>query len=155
MKDYFEYRGYIGSAEVDSEDMVLMGKLLFIRDVIAYSGNSPKELEQAFREAVDDYLATCAKYGDEPDTPCKGTFNVRVGPEIHRDVALAARRRKNGLNDFVRDALLVAVGHANAPPVQHVHDHKVTVTVAPSSAPVVMPFGNFQWESRLGTAERH
>ena len=72
MSNVFEYLGYLGSAEVDADSRALVGKLLFIRDVITYSASSVPELEIEFKAAVDDYLATCAELGDEPDIPCKG-----------------------------------------------------------------------------------
>jgi predicted HicB family RNase H-like nuclease len=126
MKDVFDYKGYLGSAEVDIEGKALVGKLLFIKDVITYSARgTPSDLEAAFREAVDDYLQTCADLGDEPDTPCKGSFNVRVGPELHREVALAARVGKLGLNEFVCQALEAAVSQPPTPQlVEHVHTHR-------------------------------
>lgn len=105
MNDIFEYAGYIGSTEVDSENDVLFGRLLYIRDVIGYHGNSVSELRAAFREAVDDYLATCEEEGTEADKPCKGSFNVRIGPERHRRVAVAARVAGVGLNEFIAQAI--------------------------------------------------
>lgn len=101
MNTVFEYKGYIGSAEVDVDGGVLFGKLLYIRDTISYTGTSVEELQAAFRTAVDDYLAACAEFGDEPDQPLKGSFNVRVGPERHRKLAIEARRRDMGLNEFM------------------------------------------------------
>jgi predicted HicB family RNase H-like nuclease len=101
----FEYKGYVGSAEIDIEGKALVGKLLFIRDTITYSALVIEDLEAAFHEAVDDYLAACAEEGTEPDFPCKGSFNVRIGPELHRKVAIAARRQGVGLNEFVCFAL--------------------------------------------------
>jgi len=128
MSSTLEYKGYIGSADVDFENRVLVGRLLFIRDTIAYSASSVEGIEAAFREAVDDYLATCAEEGDEPDLPCKGSFNVRVGPERHRAVAIAARRDGVGLNEFVCSALDDAI----RTPAPHtvVHQHEVTVRLA-------------------------
>jgi predicted HicB family RNase H-like nuclease len=105
MNSIFEYAGYIGSAEVDSENGILYGRLLFIRDVISYQANTVPELKAAFCEAVDDYLAACKEDGSEPDVPCKGSFNVRVGPERHRKVTIAARIAEVGLNEFVVQAL--------------------------------------------------
>jgi predicted HicB family RNase H-like nuclease len=125
VRSHFDYRGYMGSAEVDAESMVLVGKLMFIRDVITYSAKNVKDLEAAFREAVDDYLKTCEELGDEPELPCKGTFNVRVGPERHRQVALAARSRGVGLNDFICSALDVALGQGQV--IQHVHRHELII----------------------------
>ena len=114
----YEYKGYIGSADVDIASGVLAGKLLFIRDSIAYSAETPKQLEAAFHEAVDDYLLTCAEHGDEPDVPCKGSFNVRMDADLHRRSALTARARGVTLNLFVSQALEVACG---AKAEQHMH----------------------------------
>lgn len=133
MSDTLEYKGYIGSAEVDVENRVLVGRLLFIRDAIAYSATSIETLEKAFREAVDDYLATCAEEGDEPDLPCKGSFNVRVGPERHRAIAIAARREGVGLNEFISNALDDAVRTRAARTVVHQHEVTVVLATAPST----------------------
>ena len=127
MSSHFEYKGYIGSAEVSIEDQLLVGKLLFIRDTITYVAATASELETAFEEAVDDYLETCKELGDAPDVPCKGSFNVRVGPEIHMEVAIAARRKGVGLNDIVCEALSAYLG---AQRIRHVHHHHdLTVTM--------------------------
>jgi predicted HicB family RNase H-like nuclease len=133
MSDTLEYKGYIGSAEVDVENRVIVGRLLFIRDAIAYSATSIEGLEVAFREAVDDYLATCAEEGDEPDLPCKGSFNVRVGPEMHRSIAIAARREGVGLNEFVCNALDDAVRTRAPRTVVHQHEVTVVLTAKPST----------------------
>lgn len=126
MKNVFEYKGYIGSAEVDAESLVLVGKLLYIQDVITYSAEDAKGLEAAFKEAVDEYLSTCEELNEAPDTPCKGTFNVRVGPELHRRVALAARLKGVGLNEFVCEALTASTAESLWT-VHHHHEHTVTV----------------------------
>lgn len=124
-----EYKGYVGSVEVDVEDHVIFGRLLYIRDVITYRSDSPKDIEAAFRDAVDEYLTACAEDGTEPDVPFKGSFNVRVGPDRHRDVALLARRRGIGLNDFVVSAIDSAL---NPPPA--VHQHYVVQVLEPAGA---------------------
>jgi predicted HicB family RNase H-like nuclease len=121
MTDHFEYAGYFGSAEVDSENGILFGRLLFIRDAIGYQAATVPELKVAFREAVDDYLAACKEEGSEPDVPCKGSFNVRVGPERHRKVAIAARVAGEGLNDFVVHALDSALEPTANKTVVHNH----------------------------------
>ena len=134
MKSHFEYAGYLGSAEVDAENGVLFGRLLFIRDAIGYSASTVEGLEQAFREAVDDYLELCKEDGSEPDVPCKGSFNVRVGPERHREAAIAARRMDLGLNEFVCFAVDNAI---QARTVVHKYEFKY-VGVAPAGDPTFM-----------------
>lgn len=113
-----EYKGYFGSVDVDVDGGFVFGKLLFIRDVVSYQSSSPAAIRSRFEAAVDDYLETCRELGEVPDTPCKGTFNVRVGSEVHRECMLAAERSGLSLNDWVRRACElklsqdVAHGHA-------------------------------------------
>lgn len=122
MTTHFEYKGYLGSAEVDIDGGVLVGRLRFIPDIITYSAHTAGELEAAFREAVEDYLTACKEEGVEPDLPCKGSFNVRTGPERHRSAVLAARRHDMSLNEFVCGAIDSAI--ADRP-----ESRKVEVTV--------------------------
>lgn len=123
-----EYKGYVGSAEVDVDGDALVGKLLFIRDTITYSGKTPSELKAAFHEAVDEYLDVCRELGDKPDQPCKGTFNVRVGQARHLAAAIEARKRGTTLNDFICLALDAALSGKQ----EHTHNHfdQVTVQIA-------------------------
>ena len=101
----FEHKGYLGSIEASVEDGILFGKLVFISALVNYEGETVPELKAAFEVAVDDYLATCTEKGYEPETPCKGSFNVRVGHELHLAVAVKAKELGVSLNDFVRNAL--------------------------------------------------
>lgn len=94
MNNQLKYNGYIGSIEASLEDNCLFGKILFIKALVSYEGKTVAELDAAFREAVDDYLATCHALGQTPEKPCKGSFNVRVGHDLHLAAALAATRKK-------------------------------------------------------------
>ena len=105
MTTMLEYRGYLGSVEYSDEDEVFHGRLEFIRDLVTYEGTDARGLKQAFRSAVDDYLTLCADQGRAPDTPLKGSFNVRPGRELHRRAMLFARSRGLNLNTVVSDAL--------------------------------------------------
>ncbi|WP_180066243.1 type II toxin-antitoxin system HicB family antitoxin, partial [Acinetobacter sp. YH16037] len=58
--------------------------------------------EQAFQESVDGYLESCIELNKKPDQPFKGTFNVRISPDLHRKAVLAS---SNSLNKFVSDAI--------------------------------------------------
>ncbi|MFO2466429.1 type II toxin-antitoxin system HicB family antitoxin [Pseudomonas sp. 15FMM2] len=105
MSNQLKHKGYIGSIEASIEDNCLFGKLLFIRALVSYEGQTVAQLESAFREAVEDYLNTCQTLGQTPEKPCKGSFNVRVGHDLHLAAALAATRKKVTLNDLTRQAL--------------------------------------------------
>lgn len=52
-----KYKGYIGHFEYDDEAKLFHGEVLGLKDVITFQGCSVEELEEAFKESVDDYLA--------------------------------------------------------------------------------------------------
>jgi predicted HicB family RNase H-like nuclease len=105
MSTLLKHKGYIGSVEVSLGDACLHGKILFIQDIVTYEGQTVSELKQAFVEAVEDYLATCEELGREPQKPFSGSFNVRVGPELHKAAAEQAYRENISLNELVKCAL--------------------------------------------------
>lgn len=106
MSGVLEHRGYVGSAKYSSEDHVFYGKLEGIRDLVTYEAADVSGLEQSFKEAVDDYVTTCSKRGKTPQTPFKGSFNVRVGKELHMRAAAYAAETETKLNAVVSEALL-------------------------------------------------
>ncbi|MEK6709350.1 MAG: type II toxin-antitoxin system HicB family antitoxin [Nitrospinota bacterium] len=115
MRDTMEYKGYLGSVRYSDEDEVFHGKIEFIRDLVTFEGTDVKSLKNAFRGAVEDYLAQCRKEKKKPNTPFKGSFNVRVGPELHRKAAiLAISSGKKTLNSVVTEALSEHLGKVAA-----------------------------------------
>lgn len=96
-----KYKGFIGSAEVDTEDDTLRGKLLHINGLVTYIANTPAGLKAEFEAAVDDYLKFCDEEGVEPEKPYQGSFNVRVGKDLHKKAAKAASEEGVSLNEFV------------------------------------------------------
>ena len=105
MNDVLQYKDYLASIHFSSEDEVFFGKILGIDDLVSFEGASVKELKKAFKEAVEDYIETCKQIGKEPNKTYKGTFNVRIGAETHRDAALYAAMNNISLNDFVKTAI--------------------------------------------------
>lgn len=104
-KNLMEYKGYFGSYELSEEDHVFFGKVEFIKDLVSYEGETAEEIVTAFHEAVDDYLETCEEQGKEPDKPFKGSFNVRIGEDLHRQIALAAMKNDMSINSFIKTTL--------------------------------------------------
>ena len=100
-----QHRGYWGSINASVEDNCLYGKLEFISPLINYEGDTIAELNAAFKEAVDDYLETCNSQGIEAEKPCKGSFNVRIGHELHLSAMIAAKKHNVSLNDFVKQQI--------------------------------------------------
>ena len=100
-----KYKGYIGSVAYSEPDKVFFGKLEGIDGLVNYEGESVKELTDAFKEAVDDYLIFCEEHGLKPEKSYTGTFNVRIPPDTHRDIANLAAEAGISINAFVKRAL--------------------------------------------------
>jgi predicted HicB family RNase H-like nuclease len=105
MSQTLQYKGYDGSVEYSAEDRILHGSLLGIRDAVVYEGADVDSLESSFRAAVDEYLAFCAAESKTPDQPFKGSFNIRVGTDLHKRAALFAEEHNQKLNTVVSRAL--------------------------------------------------
>ncbi|GBF22622.1 antitoxin HicB [Candidatus Gastranaerophilus sp. (ex Termes propinquus)] len=124
MKNYLEYKGYTGSVEYSDEDKCLFGKVLGIRSLITYEGQSVEELKKGFEYMLDGYLEDCKAEGKEPEKPYKGSLNVRIGSDTHRILAMEAQAKdvtinfyiKEILDDYIKKALQ---GNGYCPPPEH------------------------------------
>ena len=110
MSNLLSYRHYNGTVEYSKEDGCLFGKVIGIKSLLSYEGNSVKELEQDFQEVIDAYLNDCKERNIEPEQPYKGTFNVRISPELHRNIAVYAMEHGKTLNAAVEEAIGNMVG---------------------------------------------
>jgi predicted HicB family RNase H-like nuclease len=128
------YKDYQGS--VDFEDDRLIIRVLHIDDFITTEIDSASKAQAAFDELVEDYLATRAELGKEPCKPFKGSFNVRVTPELHRRVAMAAAEVDESMNAWIAKALEAGVDAQKAAKADSaMQNSKHGETDAPSLAP--------------------
>lgn len=105
MNNILEYKGYCGTVEYSAEDNILFGKVIGVKSLISYEGSSVEELKADFEEAVDDYIELCAEKNIEPEKTYKGTFNVRISPEMHRKAAIIALSQHISLNQFIENSV--------------------------------------------------
>ena len=103
--NYLHYRDYVGSIEFSEEDAVFYGKVVGLKSLISFEGDSVNSITEDFHNAVDEYLAFCTQKSKQPEKPFKGSFNVRIGADLHRKAALAASVRGVSLNTLVEDAI--------------------------------------------------
>lgn len=100
-----KYRGYSAIVEYSAEDQILHGKIDGISDMVDFSSESATEIEKEFQAAVDGYLAFCAEIGKTPDREYSGTFNIRIKPETHKQIATRAAHEGRSLNAEVEIAI--------------------------------------------------
>jgi predicted HicB family RNase H-like nuclease len=100
-----KYKGYTGVVELDEESQVLFGRVIGLRDVITFQGESVAEVIQAFHDSVDYYLGFCAKRGESPEKPYSGQFVLRLDTQLHRKLAHLAEVQKTSLNSLIENTL--------------------------------------------------
>ncbi|NLK46872.1 MAG: type II toxin-antitoxin system HicB family antitoxin [Treponema sp.] len=100
-----EYKGYIRIVEYDSEAKLFHGDVVNTRDVITFQGTTVEEIERAFSESIEDYISWCKEEGIEPEKPYSGKFNLRLSPELHREIAITAKKMNVSINNFVEKAI--------------------------------------------------
>lgn len=109
MKDVLNYKEFIGSVHFSADDKVFYGKVEGINDLITFEGETVKELTDAFQYVVDEHIKDCESEEKAPEKSYKGSFNVRLTPELHRKIAMSAKMHGESINKFVSDALSKSV----------------------------------------------
>lgn len=105
MTDMMDYKGYVGSVHYSAADEVFHDNLEGITRLITYEGTNVRSLKRAFHDAVEDYLESCAGKGEVLQTPFKGSFNVRVGRDLHKRADSFASEHGKKLNTVGSEAL--------------------------------------------------
>ena len=100
-----KYKGYAWQINYNDDMKILHGEVIDTRDVITFKGKIVDEIEQAFREYIDDYLEFCNERGEQPDKPFSGKFILRMRPKLHHKLFLKANRSGKSLNKWVVDEL--------------------------------------------------
>ncbi|GGG04062.1 MULTISPECIES: type II toxin-antitoxin system HicB family antitoxin [Cysteiniphilum] len=99
------YKGYIGHVEFDEELEMFVGEVINTRDVITFQSDTAHGLKQEFINSIEDYLEFCKERSEEPEKPFSGKFNLRLTPELHREIYVAAKHAGMSINAWVSNTL--------------------------------------------------
>ena len=105
MTNTMSYKGHSARVEYDDNDGIFTGRIAGIRDGVGFHADTVEGLREAFHEAVEDYVETCAKIGKEPQKAFSGQVMFRINPEVHRKAALAAELAGKSLNQWAEEVL--------------------------------------------------
>ena len=105
MNNTIQYKGYVGSVEFSEEDGIFYGKVMGIRSLISYEGENAHDLIEDFHEAVDDYLEECKTKEKKPEVAFKGSFNIRISPELHKQIYIYAAAHQISINHYIEETL--------------------------------------------------
>jgi predicted HicB family RNase H-like nuclease len=99
------YKGYMARVEFDPRDNIFVGRVLGVSDRISFHGETVMELTTDFHEAVDHYIEDCEKTGRTPQKPASGKLMLRIRPEVHAAVGIAAAAAGKSINQWVDEVL--------------------------------------------------
>lgn len=109
--DVLEYKGYHSKIRYDADSNTLRGVITGISDYVDFETDSLADVENEFHRAVDEYLEFCKETGKPPEKEYKGSFNIRIRPELHRQLAIKALESDVSINSIVEKAIGAYVAH--------------------------------------------
>lgn len=104
------YKGYTSRVDFDERDNIFVGRVLGVSSIISFHGETVSELHAEFEKAVDDFLADCNKRGVAPEKPASGKLMLRIRPEVHAAVSIAAQASGKSINQWA-DEVLARAAH--------------------------------------------
>ena len=112
MTNLLEYKDFFGTVEYSADDNILYGQVVGINGLISYEGDSLENLKADFEAAVDDYLEMCQESDVLPEKTCRGDINVRISPELHKNLVSFAAKHHQSMNTAVENAIREYVSRA-------------------------------------------
>lgn len=125
-----KYKDFLGSVEVSVKAGCLHGKILFINDLVTYEATDINGIKQEFHAAVDDYINTCRELGIEPLKSFSGSFNVRIGSDLHQALAAHAIKTDEKINTIVKRSVQEYLDRENQTPETQDHQHYYSITAS-------------------------
>ncbi len=105
MKDILKYNDFMASVHYSAEDEIFYGKIMGLDDSLTFEGKSVTALQKSFKETVEDYLVICKEIGKDPHKSYKGSFNVRIDPDLHKKAAVTSLELGISLNQLVEESI--------------------------------------------------
>lgn len=97
--------GYRAKIEYDEDLDLFRGEILGLSGGADFYGKNPKELRAEFRKSLQVFLEVCKEKGLEPRRNFSGKFNLRIPPELHERLAIAAQAQGKSINTLAQEAL--------------------------------------------------
>jgi predicted HicB family RNase H-like nuclease len=101
--------GYYARIEYNSDTDLFRGEILGLSGGADFYGANPDELRREFKKSLDVFLEVCKDQGIEPRRQFSGKFNLRIPPELHKQLAMAAEAQGKSLNALAQETLQKSV----------------------------------------------
>jgi predicted HicB family RNase H-like nuclease len=96
---------YHAKIAYDEELDLFRGEILGLSGGANFYGKNPKELRTEFKRSLKIFLEVCKEKGIEPRRHFSGKFNLRIPPELHEKIAIAAQAQGKSINALAQEVL--------------------------------------------------
>jgi len=99
------HKGCTARIGYDERDHVLVGRVLGLRSIISFHGETVAELRHEFEAAIEDFLSDCKEQCIKPEKPASGKLMLRAPPDVHGAALIAAQASGKSLNQWATEVL--------------------------------------------------
>ena len=99
------YKDYTARIEFDERDNIFVGRVLGVKAIIGFHGETVADLRTDFEAAIDFMIEDCNARGETPEKPASGNLMLRVAPEVHAAALVAAQSTGKSLNQWAAEVL--------------------------------------------------
>lgn len=107
------YKGYTARIDFDDRDNIIVGRVLGVKAIIGFHGETVAEVRTDFEAAIDFMIEDCQARGVTPEKPASGKLLLRIPPEIHAAALVKAQAAGKSLNQWASEVLGGAVEHSH------------------------------------------
>ena len=105
MTNAMNYKGYFARIDFDGRDNIFVGHVLGVDDKISFHGETVSKLIHDFHAAVNHYLSDCERTGRKPQKPASGKLMLRIDPDVHARIGIAAAVSGESINQWSEEVL--------------------------------------------------
>ena len=97
--------GYQAKIEYDEDLDLFRGEILGLNGGADFYGKNSKELRAEFKKSLAVYLEVCQEKGIKPRRNFSGRVNLRISPDLHEKLTVAAQAEGKSINTLAQEAL--------------------------------------------------
>ena len=101
--------GYTAVINYDEDIDSFFGEVINLSSVVTFYGDTPEALRKEFKKSLTTYFEVCKERNITPEKPFSGKLNLRLGHELHSEVAVSAACTGKSINSFIVGAVKKAV----------------------------------------------
>jgi predicted HicB family RNase H-like nuclease len=103
------YKGFTAKVEFSSDDNLFVGRLIGVKDIVTFHGETVAELKTSMKETVDFFIEVCEKTGKKAKKNYSGKVMFRLPGALHARIAEMAESTGKSINEWGKEVFESAV----------------------------------------------